>query len=498
MKNLILYIVVFTLPLVGFSQVSYEERIEHKLKEGYEDHRIFPLGKNGFVARTKASSRLENLREWKFDFYDTNLTQVKSKQIDIHHKYLAAETLVLGQHIHTLFKTKKGQFTVVSINISTMETFTVEGMVTKEAGINEMAVLGDFAYFKTRIKKHPYLFSINWKTGQQKPIPVSVYGIQPKKISFDNFQLLKSTNEIFLYASAEVEPKRTETFIIRLNDKGEKIDMYSLTDGLEESVVGISAFNIAKDQYIFTGTYTTNTRRASEGVFFCSTIGDEIGHIEFYKFLDLDNFLSYLPEKKQEKIARKKERKKQQGKELTYNYQLVNHDIIRQEDGFVMLGEVYYPTYVSQAVYSASGNTRYVQQFDGYYYTHAVIAKFGLDGKLLWDQTFELRPSYKPFTVKKFIALEEQNKQTLKLVFPNMNKIVSKVIGIDGTVLQEKESERIETVYEGDYAKRGRTYIDFWYDNYFLTYGEQKIKNKLDDKVPTARKVFFVSKVKFE
>jgi hypothetical protein len=40
--------------------------------------------------------------------------------------------------------------------------------------------------------------------------------------------------------------------------------------------------------------------------------------------------------------------------------------------------------------------------------------------------------------------------------------------------------------------------IKYWYDNYFLAYGISVIKNKDGDKTKRKRKVFFVSKVKFE
>ena len=39
--------------------------------------------------------------------------------------------------------------------------------------------------------------------------------------------------------------------------------------------------------------------------------------------------------------------------------------------------------------------------------------------------------------------------------------------------------------------------IDYWYDNYFIAYGIQKIKNKSGD-VQKKRKVYFINKIYFE
>jgi len=37
----------------------------------------------------------------------------------------------------------------------------------------------------------------------------------------------------------------------------------------------------------------------------------------------------------------------------------------------------------------------------------------------------------------------------------------------------------------------------YWYDHYYLAYGEQKIKNKENDKVMKKRIVYFINKIKF-
>jgi hypothetical protein len=51
---------------------------------------------------------------------------------------------------------------------------------------------------------------------------------------------------------------------------------------------------------------------------------------------------------------------------------------------------------------------------------------------------------------------------------------------------------------EGDKTRwTGVTKTEYWYENYFLTYGWQKIKNT-DEKGSKKRKVFFVSKLQFK
>ncbi len=109
-----------------------------------------------------------------------------------------------------------------------------------------------------------------------------------------------------------------------------------------------------------------------------------------------------------------------------------------------------------------------------------------------------LNPAHKPYYVKRFISMAEKNQNFSKLVFASRNKIVSKSIDYNGSVIQDSESEEIDTAHEGDKEKRSFSNVDFGYDKYFIAYGRQIIKNKGNKDVKRKRKVYFISKIKFE
>lgn len=174
------------------------------------------------------------------------------------------------------------------------------------------------------------------------------------------------------------------------------------------------------------------------------------------------------------------------------------------ENGYLFLGEAYYPTYRTETYSTTSTvngvtttSTQTRQVFDGYQYTHAMLGLFDEEGNLLWDQIFEMKGSYKPFYVKRFISIAEKDENSLKLVFASGKRIISKSIDYEGAVINDSESEDIETSYTGDKVKTSFSNIDYWYDNYFVAYGSQKIKNKAGE-AKRKRKVYFVSKIKFE
>jgi len=154
-------------------------------------------------------------------------------------------------------------------------------------------------------------------------------------MSIINFQALESSNEIFVYAKAIIDKRKNDIYVIRLNNEGSKEDAFNLTKNVEENIIDVSALRLDEDKYIYTGTYSTKYTSSSEGLFFCQTEENKIDFIEFYSFLDLENFLSYLPEKRQEKINKKKEKKEKKGKELKFNYRISPHEIISLDDGYL-------------------------------------------------------------------------------------------------------------------------------------------------------------------
>jgi hypothetical protein len=296
-------------------------------------------------------------------------------------------------------------------------------------------------------------------------------------------------------------------YLIRLDETGKKMSQFNLSKVAgDKNITSISGTRTKSGSYVYTGTYSNSSSYSAQGLFFAESVDGSMKYIHFYNFLDLDDFLSYLPEKKQKKIEKKQKKKESHGKELSYSFNIADHDIIEKEDGYIFVGESYYPTYRTETytTYTTDANgvshavTRTRQVFDGYQYTHAVVAKFDKEGKMVWDKTFSLWASYKPFYVKRFIQIAENDNKSLNLVYATGGYISSKSFNPNtGVVLKSETTDRIETVFKGDEVKRSFTNIDYWYGKYFLAHGTQKIKNKENDKVNRKRKVFFFSKVKY-
>ena len=503
-KNILLALLLF--PFLTFSQVSYEKRVEYAVKDGYGNEEIYEFGNKGLIMCSKKDELVKNMAEWKYDFLDTDLNLVKSNSVLVNKKYYLDETFNSDKISHTLFKHRKGEFSIVSVDANKMEITKIDGIFPNKLRVWDMTIIGDYAVFDAQIKKNSFLMSVNWKTGKTKLIPIIIEGYKNKNIYIQNFQVLKETNEIFVYIKAKDSKRENQLYVMKLNKKGEKENIFNLSKDITQNITSVSASNISKNEYIFTGTYSTKSTSMSEGLFFSKTHNNKLTFINFYNFLDLDNFLTYLPERKQKRIEKKHKKKSNKGIEHSINYNIADHDIIIQDDGYIFLGECYYPTYRQESYQTtstvngvATTTTNYRTVFDGYQYTHAVITKYDKNGKLIWDKTFEMRSSNKPFYVKRFISISEANKETVDLVYISWGtKIVTKSFDIKtGTIVKEHFSEIMETTHDGDKSKRAFSNIDYWYDNYFIAYGEQKIKNKTNSKAKRKRKIYFINKIKY-
>lgn len=505
MRNLLLFVLLLSTSLSAISQINYKERIEIQQRDGYNEEKINDFGEFGLILSSRKEESIKKQKEWKYELYNSDLKLVKTENIMLNEKLSRDESYSNKERMHTLYKDKKGNYSLVSVEASTFEIIKVDGVLPKKTLISGMEILGDYAFFKASLKKSPFLFSINWKTGMQNTIPVTVENVKPKQISLMDLQLMPESNVVFLYIKALLHKKESAIHVVRLNDKGEKEMSFNLTKNIDKNIISVTASKLSDDKYIYTGTYSTKSTGSSEGMFFCEVNQEKVNFIEFHNFLGLENFLSYLPERKQKRIEKKKDRKEEKGKELKINYHIAPHEIVQLDDGYILLGEAYYPTYrtttytTTTMVNGMATTTTHTQiVFDGYQYTHAMMAKFDKTGKLMWDEIFEMWQAYKPFFVKKFISVAEKNQNSLKLAFASRNKIYSKEINYEGSIIHDFESEEIETPHAGDKSKWSFSNISYWYDNYFIAYGNQKIKNKGgDEDVKRKRKVYFVSKIEF-
>ena len=405
-------------------------------------------------------------------------------------------------HSYLLFVNSKSEFVLYAIDVEDFEFKRVSGKLAKKSYVSDFSVVGDVALIKQSSKKGNLLYSVNLKNRTVKRVNMTIPGYKPKQLRIKEIQVLDGVKKAFVYINATVK-KQTTLYALRLDENGVKEDLFTIKNKENNTISNISASYISEGVYIYTGTYSPPEKRMADvGVFMCKTIDSKVDFIKFYKFLDFDNFLEYLSEKSQKKIEKKRGKKKKKGKDLKVSFQIAIHDIKVVDGQYIFLGESYYPTYRTETYTTtdANGNTvtRTRQVFDGYQYTHAVLASFDEEGNKNWDNIVEMWPSTKPFSVVRFINTSYSEDQ-IKMIYSSRSSIYSKSFYTDGEVAEDKNYGRITTEESGDKVKRSYSDLDYWFDNYFIAYGAAKIKNKGSDKKKRGKRlVYFINKISYE
>ena len=136
--------------------------------------------------------------------------------------------------------------------------------------------------------------------------------------------------------------------------------------------------------------------------------------------------------------------------------------------------------------------------FDGYKYTHAVIIAFDNNGKLLWDNSFEIN-DLKSFQLEEHVHLAFLDNEIIMLYLYNQELKIKVIKGSE--IVEGKFTESLMLMYESDEMKGNDEELEGleqWYGNNFYAFGVNKVKNLLDHDIKLNRKVFFINKIVVE
>lgn len=261
------------------------------------------------------------------------------------------------------------------------------------------------------------------------------------------------------------------------------------------------------DKQIIAGVYGRRSSEYARGLFIATVEPSGYEQIRYYNFGDLQNFFKYMKVNREQRIKDRIKRKKIKGKKLRFNYRFLVHELVPYRDQYVLLGEAFYPRYISvdRSHYSgffdanrppSNGIIQNGRIFDGYHYTHAVVMGFSENGSLLWDNSFEIN-DVKTTTLEQFVKLEVLPDR-IALMYLFENHIRTKIIK-DDLVLEGKTKDPIYTFRENDILKKEKNDVnklEYWYDNFLYAYGVQDVVTPSDEG-SVKRKVFFINKVHY-
>jgi hypothetical protein len=312
---------------------------------------------------------------------------------------------------------------------------------------------------------------------------------------------------IDVIVSSKNYEKRKSLWIRNYNAEGDLIKSTVLESRDKKNLIFGRSIKMPNNEQVVAGVYGKNSEY-SRGIFVAAI--NPVGEytIRYYNFADLQNFFRYLKAKQEKRIKKRIERRRVKGKSTRFSYRLLVQELIPYQDQFVLLGEAFYPNYVYRQSgfnnngFGRGGFANYAPYrndaiFDGYQYTHAIVIGFDSNGKVKWDNSFEIN-DVKSFQLEQFVKIAP-GKDNIGLLYLFENLIRTKVIR-NNEVLEGKTADELKIFSDEGIVTREdakTSHLDYWYGNTLFASGVQTVRKSKDGSLPF-KKVFFINKIRYK
>jgi len=488
----------FFLVVISFAaqaQVVQTARYEIPVYEGTE-FKMLPWKENGLILHRRVE--LEKTDIIQFIKLDTSLQKQWSGSINVSKGISLVFSKCYGSKAYFLFKPRSyfGDFQLFTVNKDSTDNFVfvIKNVIPFnpsmfEVGGQSLIIAGYYNY-------RPVAIHFSMVTGQTKLLPG--FFNDPGEL---NQLVLNADESIDVVVSTKNLEKKKSLMIMNFSPEGMAMRNTIISPSSGKNLIFGRMVKSGVDTTIVAGVYGKNTE-VSRGIFVATITTAGEYTVRYYNFADLKNFFKYLRVAKQNRIKERIDRKKIKGKKIRFNYRIAVHEFIPYEDHYLLLGEAFYPVYKNTGgTYRPAYGRYYLSyplqrdlSFDGYRYTHAATIGIAKDGRLLWDNSFEIK-DVKSYTLNQYVHfLPGKN---LALLYSYDNKIITKIIR--GTeVIEGKNEDFMKGKFQSDVISKNSTtthQLEYWYGRYLLSFGVQEVRNTGIPDIPLNRRIFFVNKI---
>jgi len=478
----------------SFAQITYMQRAEFQIRSSEPSYTVIPIAESGlFIFRDVIIQKKYVLE---LQLLDSAMNRAWNGYIPIDNRLVLSDYDVYGTTVSILLRPRayiEAQMVIINIDSFTGEylIYNVDnplpirkwGFRVKEDG----ALIG--GYFNDR----PLVYYYNFNSQRSRILP----GFFNEPGEINQIEVYRDgTYEVI--TSAKYYDKSQVLWIKSFMADGTLISNNVLKP--EDRMALIFGRGTLIDEYnqMIVGVYGKRGFEFSRGIFTGINNVENIRDLKYYSYADMENFFNYLRSKQKERVKERIQRKKIKGRKIRLSYRLFVQEIMEYDGQYVMIGQAFYPRYKSSPnlVYGNPYGNNLI--FDGYRYTHAVIIGFDKEGNILWDNSFETR-DITSFELKDFVrTYNDTERNRIVLLYMYNNEVKTKIIK-EEEVIEGKNFKPLPLSGGGDEivrtSRNSAEGLEHWYDNYFVTYGTQTIKNRSAPDAPY-RTVFFINKFK--
>ncbi len=519
-----LLVLSFTTGVTGVAQVRQHGRYEKEVKYSEEGFTVIPLKKEGLamVREIKKGKFGSKVNFWELTILDTTMTVSWSTEIEMK----VGLTLVGYEYepgsIYLLFREGESDyhnFQLVTVPFHEKRSETDKIKFEVEFKITHFTMSGNNGVFGGYVNNEPAVLLYDRSSDHPKVLP----GLFVSDISL--LDVRANQNQSFNVLLADKKNKDKKTLMVRTYDHEGNLlidDVIDFDPRLYVSSAITSA--LERDEMIIVGTYSEGQGKPAMGFF--SLVVDPFSKqdVNYTDFATLPHFLQYLPPKRAEKVISKSTKSKSQGKLPDYNINVSLYRIDEREDGFYVLGELYYRNtsgYYGNYPYASSYYTPYpaygyypygVTPYSNRYYNspgaypyassrqsdaHIVettVLKFNSRGKIEKDASLKLDNMKLPQLEQ--VADFTVSKDSIVILYKKESQIIYEKERGDADEVAEIKQVKVELQRNESLKKEDKDEgtLRFWYGKSFYVWGYQTVRDDTREGDKT-QYVFYVNKV---
>ncbi len=506
------FVLLLVVPMMTFGQNDPPLRIEIESKSDEANYKVTTCGDNGLIFFYETTVLQDNYKFWTFISYNKFMQEFWKKDVPVYENMSFRRKILNGDNLYLFFhdteKKKKEAFNyqVLRINIPSGRYELFSGNLPENAKLVDFDVLGDHLVAGIDLdEEQSMIFSLNMTTKEAK----TVYELMEVTSRFENiyidtlnnsyvgiFNVFASKTENYLLLKEfDINDTNINSIIISPQEN-KKLNSGKLVTINQTERMIIGTYDYVKGSSIDKKNYFNNS---STGFFSIKIDNNTQQGSQYFSFLELENMTGYLKSKEYQQAQKKASKSDEDSDKYSPEFDLLIHDIVQKDSLYYFIGEAFYEEYhtVTSTYYDYYGRPMPVsyEVFDGYKYFNAFISCFDRNGNKLWDNGMEIFNILTFDLTNRVIVYFIENETVL--AYNREGKIGAKIF--NGTnVVEGVEYYPIESMFVNDKIMAdSKSSMEYWYDNYFLAYGFQTIKNNSQSDTDK-RVVFYMNKVSFQ
>lgn len=520
---------VILLLLTGYThcvgQVQFVQRAEVGTK--WEDDDFIILNReDGVVAfRMVSESGLSRDRNLEYLVADHQLQLKELRKLPVKAFFNLLGFDLDGDWLYVLFQkgdNYSGEKYMVGVNLFTDETVEIPLNAILEMDMQEFFVLDGKAIFMGNMDYRPAIQIFN--TANQHL--TTVQGVYEKDLQIIQMRKAPELGGFDVLMSRRDRFRNKTVSIVSFDTEGQKLREVSiddLDDPNAEIIDGLLTHSYSYSQALI-GPYSLKRKNVYQGLYFTQI--NEFGEYNTHLFTleDFGNFFNYLPEKTKNRRLRSLERALEKGKQPPIRNTLATREVISQ-DGLYLL---YNDHFVSSSRRYHSRDGMYINNFyrmspmvgnpgglGGYYsplwsnpyfrpgqvaneykFLSAQMILMDESGRILWENSLSLDNASRT-NPGKFGEVAFDGRNLYYMYIDDEELKLSQLQ--NGELVMENETFKIELISENERineTQQSSLHLMWWYDNYYLLSGKQKIRYLQEDGKQAVKDVYFLTKVK--